>query len=96
MNRFQSDAPAEIDFVLSSVERGGAKAVFTDVFLKGGEGGKELAAAVAEACEIPSKLHFAYELSDSVEKEDFRRRPRKFTARTGRIFRRKRGRRLRK
>ena len=69
MNRFQSDAPAEIDFVLSAVERAGAKAVFTDVFLKGGEGGKELAAAVAEACEIPSKLHFAYELSDSVEKK---------------------------
>ena len=66
MNRFASDAAAEIDCVLNAVEKSGAKAVFTDVFLKGGEGGRELAAAVAEACEIPSRLQFAYETEDSL------------------------------
>ena len=69
MNRFASDTPAEIELVLSSVREAGAEAVFTDVFLKGGEGGKELAAAVAKACEIPSKLRFAYDLADPVEKK---------------------------
>lgn len=64
MNRFASDTAAEIDCVLNAVEKSGAKAVFTDVFLKGGEGGRELAAAVAEACEIPSRLQFAYETED--------------------------------
>ena len=44
----------------------GAEAVFTDVFLKGGEGGKELAEAVVKACEIPSKLCFPYELDEGV------------------------------
>ena len=66
MNRFASDTAAEIDCVLNAVEKSGAKAVFTDVFLKGGEGGRELAAAVAEACEIPSRLQFAYETEDSL------------------------------
>lgn len=66
MNRFASDTAAEIDCVLNAVEKSGAKAVFTDVFLKGGEGGRELAAAVAEACEIPSRLQFAYETENSL------------------------------
>ena len=66
MNRFARDTAAEIDCVLNAVEKSGAKAVFTDVFLKGGEGGRELAAAVAEACEIPSRLQFAYETEDSL------------------------------
>ena len=66
MNRFFTDTQAETDFVIAQVEKAGAKAVFTDVFLKGGDGGKELAQEVVKACEIKSKLHFAYELDESV------------------------------
>ena len=69
MNRFATDTTAETDFVIAAVERSGAKAVFTDVFLKGGEGGKELAAEVVKACEIPSKLEFAYDLQSPVAKK---------------------------
>ena len=69
MNRFASDTPAEIDAVMRGVEKAGAKAVFTDVFLKGGEGGIELAAAVCEAAQQKSELHFAYDLNDSIEKK---------------------------
>ncbi len=69
MNRFATDTKAETDFVIAAVERSGAKAVFTDVFLKGGEGGKELAAEVIRACEIPSKLEFAYDLQSPVAKK---------------------------
>jgi formate--tetrahydrofolate ligase len=66
MNRFATDTKAETDYVISEVEKYGVKAVFTDVFLKGGEGGKELASAVIEACDIPSELHYAYDLKESV------------------------------
>ncbi len=69
MNRFASDTPAEIEAVLSAVEQAGAKAVFTDVFLKGGAGGEELAEAVLAAAEEKRELHFAYDLNDSIEKK---------------------------
>lgn len=69
MNRFFTDTQAEIDTVLSACEKAGARAVFTDVFLNGGEGGKELAKAVIEECAKPSKLHFAYNLQDSTVKK---------------------------
>ena len=67
MNRFFTDTQKEIDTVMSACEKIGVKAVFTDVFLKGGEGGVELAEEVAKACEIKSKLHFAYDLNDDIK-----------------------------
>ena len=69
MNRFASDTPAEIEFVMRGVEKAGAKAVFTDVFLQGGEGGKELAEAVCEAATQESELHYSYDLNDPIEKK---------------------------
>ena len=66
MNRFFTDTQAETDFVISEMEKAGAKTVFTDVFLQGGEGGKELAKAVVDACETPSKLCHPYELTDGL------------------------------
>ncbi|MBQ9113866.1 MAG: formate--tetrahydrofolate ligase [Clostridia bacterium] len=66
MNRFFTDTQAETDYVIETVRAAGSTAVFTDVFLKGGEGGKELAEEVVKACEIPSKLCFPYELNESV------------------------------
>ncbi|MGN0824110.1 MAG: formate--tetrahydrofolate ligase [Candidatus Coproplasma sp.] len=67
MNRFISDTPAEIETVMSACEQVGAQAVFTDVFAKGGEGGKELAKAVIDACDKPSELHYAYDLNDDIK-----------------------------
>ncbi len=69
MNRFASDTPAEIECVMRGVEKAGAKAVFTDVFLKGGEGGRELADAVCEAAMQKSELQYSYDLNDSIEKK---------------------------
>jgi formate--tetrahydrofolate ligase len=66
MNRFYTDTQAETDLVIQTVAKAGVKAIFTDVFLKGGEGGKELAKAVVEACEIPSKLCHPYELDEGI------------------------------
>ncbi|MDE6104731.1 MAG: formate--tetrahydrofolate ligase, partial [Clostridia bacterium] len=69
MNRFITDTQAEIDEVLNACKNSGAKAVFCDVFLKGGAGGKELAEEVVKCCAKKSELHFAYDLNDSVEKK---------------------------
>ena len=69
MNRFASDTPAEIETVMRGVEEAGAKAVFTDVFLKGGEGGRELAEAVCAAAEERGMMRYAYDLNDPVEKK---------------------------
>ncbi len=67
MNRFATDTPAEIEAVMSACEKAGAKAVFTDVFLKGGAGGKELAKEVIKACGNAGKLQFAYDLGDDIK-----------------------------
>ena len=69
MNRFATDTRAEIEEVLSACKTAGVQAVFTDVFLNGGEGGKELAAAVIEQCDKKSELHFAYDLNDGIVKK---------------------------
>ena len=66
MNRFATDTKADTDFVIQAVEKTGSVAVFTDVFLKGGEGGKELAREVVKACEVPSKMEYAYDLESGV------------------------------
>lgn len=67
MNRFFTDTPAEIETVMNACKQRGVKAVFTDVFLKGGEGGEELAKEVAAACEVKSELHYAYDLNDDIK-----------------------------
>ena len=66
MNRFYTDTQAETDFVINEVAKAGVQAIFTDVFLKGGDGGKELAQAVVDACEIQSTLCYPYELEDGI------------------------------
>ncbi len=67
MNRFVTDTPSEIQTVMDACRQIGAEAVFTDVFVKGGEGGKELAAAVIKACDIRSELHYAYAMDEDIK-----------------------------
>ncbi len=67
MNRFITDTPAEIETVMNACAEAGAKAVFTDVFLKGGEGGKALAEEVLSACERVSELNYSYDLNADIK-----------------------------
>ena len=67
MNRFYSDTPAEIEAVISACEEAGAPAVFTDVFLKGGEGGRALAEKVIWMCGKHSSLTYAYDLDADIK-----------------------------
>ncbi len=51
INHFETDTEAEIRTVRDYCAEQGARAAFSDVFLKGGEGAVELANAVVDACE---------------------------------------------
>lgn len=60
INHFYTDTEAEIAIVREYCEKMGAKVVFSDVFLKGGEGGIELANAVIDTInENEGKTNFA-------------------------------------
>ncbi len=67
MNRFATDTKAEIAEVLDSCGKAGVRAVFCDVFLKGGEGGVALAEEVVSECAKGGKLHYAYNLNDPIK-----------------------------
>lgn len=54
INRFLTDSQAELDFIKEYCIEKGADFALSDVFANGGEGGKELALKVVEACERPS------------------------------------------
>jgi formate--tetrahydrofolate ligase len=50
INRFRDDTLQELEYIKNYCAELGVKAVFAEVFAKGGEGGVELAQAVIEAC----------------------------------------------
>jgi formate--tetrahydrofolate ligase len=61
VNRFTEDTPAEIELIRKrAVEAGAEGAYLSDVWAKGGEGGRELAEAVVAACEKPSEFKLLY------------------------------------
>ncbi|MDO5123645.1 MAG: formate--tetrahydrofolate ligase, partial [Eubacteriales bacterium] len=54
INRFLTDSQAELDYIKEYCIEKGADFALSDVFANGGEGGKDLALKVVEACEKPS------------------------------------------
>jgi formate--tetrahydrofolate ligase len=61
VNRFATDTQEELDTVVKLAgERGAYAAVVNQAFLEGGEGARELAAAVVEAAEQPNDFRFCY------------------------------------
>lgn len=67
VNRFPSDTQKEIDFILEQCEKQGAKAALSEVFTKGGEGGKDLALKVLQAIESPNNFSYVYEETESIK-----------------------------
>ncbi len=68
VNLFAQDTQAEIDLIRKyAIEAGAEDAVATDHWAKGGEGAKDLAAAVVEAAEKPSDFHYLYPLNLSIQ-----------------------------
>lgn len=64
VNRFPTDTPAEVELLHSLVAAAGVRAVLTDVFAQGGEGGRDLAREVVALAEQPNRFAFAYEAED--------------------------------
>ncbi|MGE5296647.1 MAG: formate--tetrahydrofolate ligase [Solirubrobacterales bacterium] len=62
LNRFKTDTDAEIAIVRRIAESGGAKAVTSDHWLRGGEGAIELAEAVIEIANTRNDFHFLYDM----------------------------------
>jgi len=67
INRFPSDTENEIALVKEECENMGVKAILSEVWEKGGEGGIELAEETVKLCDMPSDFNFAYDESDSLE-----------------------------
>ena len=61
INRFPNDTENELALVAKKCEELGASFALSEVWSKGGEGGKELAHKVVEACEKPSTFRFIYD-----------------------------------
>ncbi len=60
INRFGSDSDAELEYVENYCRALGADFALSEVFAKGGEGGRELAEKVCAAAEKPSDFHPIY------------------------------------
>ena len=69
LNRFPTDTEKEIETVREYVDKLDAEVALSEVWGKGGDGGKELADKVVDATEKPSNPTTLYELSDPVEKK---------------------------
>lgn len=67
INKFPTDTVAEIDFVLNRCEELGVKAVLSDVWANGGDGGAEMAKAVVEVAE-KGQANFKplYDVNDTI------------------------------
>jgi formate--tetrahydrofolate ligase len=69
VNRFLSDTDAEVALIKSGCDGLSVKCVPTEVFGRGGEGGIDLAKAVAAAADQKSGFKFCYESSDTVKEK---------------------------
>lgn len=69
INAFPQDTEKELSLLKKVCEEHGVSVVQSDVWAKGGDGGTELAEKVVSLCEQKTPLHFAYELSDSIEEK---------------------------
>ncbi len=68
VNKFPTDTDAEVNLVIEKCAKLGVKAILSDVWAKGGEGGIELAEEVVSLCECDnSSFSFSYELDGSIE-----------------------------
>lgn len=69
VNRFPTDTESELEAVMDECKKLGVNTVLSEVWAKGGEGGKELAEEVVRLCEEQSKFKFAYELDCTIKEK---------------------------
>ncbi|CAB1245998.1 MAG: formate--tetrahydrofolate ligase [Oscillospiraceae bacterium] len=69
INRFLTDPEDELSYIEQFCKENGADFALSEVFAKGGEGGRALAEKVVSACEKPSDFHPIYKEELSIEKK---------------------------
>lgn len=67
INKFPTDSPEEIEVLSECCRKMGVTWALSDVWANGGDGGKDLATLVLEACEGESTFHPAYPLEMSIK-----------------------------
>ena len=68
INKFPTDSQHEHDLIKEvSIDAGAVAAVTTDHHAKGGEGARQLAEAVTEACDQPSDFNYLYRLDQPIK-----------------------------
>jgi formyltetrahydrofolate synthetase len=67
LNHFSSDTPEEIAVVRKAVEKAGARVAVSKHWAMGGEGARELAEAVVQACNDKNTFKFLYEESTPLD-----------------------------
>ena len=70
INQFSTDSQHELDLIKqSAIDAGAFAAVTTTHHASGGEGARQLADAVVEACDQPSRFEFLYPLDRSIREK---------------------------
>ena len=69
INAFPTDTKAELDMVEAKCKELGVNARLSEVWAKGGEGGKALAEEVVRLCEEPNNFKQSYDLDMSIEEK---------------------------
>ena len=67
VNAFPTDTKAELDLVEAECKKLGVNVKLSEVWAKGGEGGRALAEEVVRLCEQPNNFRYSYELEGSIE-----------------------------
>jgi formate--tetrahydrofolate ligase len=66
INAFPTDTKAELDLVEAKCKELGVNVALSEVWAKGGEGGRALADEVVRLCDEPSDFRFSYELDQDI------------------------------
>ena len=69
INAFPTDTKAELDLVEAKCNALGVNVALSEVWAKGGEGGKVLAQEVVRLCEAPNSFSFSYDLDMPIEQK---------------------------
>ena len=69
INAFPTDTKAELDLVEKKCNELGVNVALSEVWAKGGEGGKALAEEVVRLCEEPNNFSFVYDDNASIQEK---------------------------
>ena len=69
INRFPLDTEAELALIEAKCKALGVNVALSEVWAKGGEGGRALAEEVVRLCEQPNHYHPSYELDTTIEEK---------------------------